>query len=165
MKVALVWAMDKNWLIGNGNRLPWHYPKDLKHFKNLTKDKAVLMGVNTYNSMKEYYKTKPLPFLVTYVADIWNNKYDDAITIHDLDWFMRNIKDDLYVIGGATVYGLTLPYADELYITHIDAEHEGDVFIPKFDLDEEFGLESSEEVDIFKFNKYIRKKKRGDQNE
>jgi dihydrofolate reductase len=158
-KVVLVWAMDRNWLIGDKNKLPWNYPKDIKHFKNLTKNKAVIMGMMTYNSMKEYYKGKPLPFHIIYVADEWNNEYDDAITIPDIKWFMNNIKDEIYVIGGATIYRLTLPYADELYITHIDAEHEGDVYMERFDLDGEFDLVESTKIDNLTFNKYVRKSK------
>lgn len=118
------------------------------------------MGAPTYNSMKSYYKSKDLPFSTIYVADRQNNKYDGAITVENIDEFMSNFDDTVYVIGGATIFKLALPYADELYITHIDAEHEGDVYMGRFDLGGEFDLASSIEFEIFKFNKYVRKNKK-----
>jgi len=151
--------MDKNWLLGNGDKLPWNYPEDIKYFKELTSGKVVLMGSNTYKSMKDYYKNKKLPFSIIYVADVWNNVYEDAITITDAKWFLKNIKDEIYVIGGASIYKLALPYADELYITHIDAEHEGDVYMEKFEIEGHFDLESSTKSGILTMNKYIRKNK------
>jgi dihydrofolate reductase len=115
------------------------------------------MGAATYNSMKSYYKDKPLPFRTVYVADINNNKYEDAITVPDVHVFIKDYDNKIYVIGGASIYKLLLPYADELYITHIDAEHEGDVYMQRFDLEGDFDLVSSTEFDIFRFNKYERK--------
>ena len=158
-KIILVWAMDKNWLIGNGNKLPWSYSEDKKHFKNLTHGKVVLMGSRTYESMKEYYKNRSLPFHIVYVADQFDNKYEDAIKIPNLKWFLKNVDDTIYIIGGATIYKEALPYADELYITHIDAEHEGDVYMEKFELLNHFELENSVEHGILKINKYVRKNK------
>lgn len=158
MKVTLVWAMDKNWLVGNDDKLPWHYPEDLKFFKKLTKGKVVLMGLATYLSMKSYYKNKELPFHIIYVADLNNGVYDDAITVTNIDWFFESLKEDIIVIGGSTIYTLSLPYADELYITHIDAEHEGNIYMKKFDIDADFDLEKSDVSGILTFNKYVRKK-------
>lgn len=132
--ISLIWAMDENWLIGKDNVLPWHYPKDLAYFKNMTKDKAVLMGDLTYESLKSYYKTKPLPFFKNYVANLNDKVYPDATLIKDLHGFLKNTKEDLMVIGGKTIYQLALPYADRLYITYVLKTHEGNVYFPTFDL-------------------------------
>jgi dihydrofolate reductase len=132
--IALIWAMDENRLIGKDNVLPWHYPKDLQYFKDHTFNQAVLMGDLTYQSLKTYYKTKPLPFRKSYVANINDAIYPDAIHVKDLFEFLKNTKEDIYVIGGKTIYQLALPYADKLFITYILGTHEGNVYFPNFDL-------------------------------
>ncbi len=132
--ISMIWAMDENWLIGKDNVLPWHYPKDLAYFKNMTKDKAVLMGDMTYLSLKGYYKTKPLPFRKNYVANINDASYPDAIHIKDLFSFLKTTEEDIFVIGGKTIYQLSLPFADRLYITYVLKTHEGNVYFPSFDL-------------------------------
>ena len=60
--ITLIWAMDENQLIGNGDRLPWHIPEDLEKFREVTRGQTVLMGDATYKSLKRYYKSTPLPF-------------------------------------------------------------------------------------------------------
>lgn len=154
--VTLIWAMDKNWLVGKGDRLPWHYPEDLKFFKQQTKDKIVLMGGVTFDSMKGYYKNTPFPFSKVYVADINNKEYKDAITVKDVIEFLNNNKEDLFVIGGPTIYKLSLPFADRLIVTHIGAEHEGDVYMDKFDFNE-FEIVESEQSGVLNFTKYKRR--------
>lgn len=132
--IKMIWAMDENWLIGKDNMLPWHYPKDLAYFKNLTKNEAVLMGDMTYLSLKSYYKTKPLPFRKIYVANIQDATYPDAIHVKDLFKFLKETDEDIMVIGGKTIYQLCLPYAERLYITYVLRRYEGNVYFPKFDL-------------------------------
>ena len=71
--INMIWAMDKNNLIGDGNRIPWHIKEDLIYYKNKTKGQVVLMGDATYFSLKSYYKTKPLPYGKCYIATIDKN--------------------------------------------------------------------------------------------
>ena len=132
--IKLIWAMDENWLIGKDNRLPWHYPSDLAYFKSLTKNAYVLMGDMTYQSLKGYYGKKPLPFKKMYVANLVDTIYPDAICVKNLDQFLSNQTEDICVIGGKTIYTLSLPYADELYITFILNTHQGNIYFPSFDL-------------------------------
>lgn len=132
--IKMIWAMDENWLIGKDNVLPWHEPKDLAYFKAQTKDQSVLMGDLTYQSLKGYYKTKPLPFKKIYVANINEATYEDAIHVKDLFAFLKETKEDIMVIGGKTIYQLCLPYAKYLYITYVLRRHEGNVYFPSFDL-------------------------------
>lgn len=132
--INLIWAMDINWLVGKDNLLPWHYPKDLKHFKNVTNNKTVLMGYNTYLSMKGYYKNTPFPFKKVYVANFEDVKLEDATIITDVITFLNDYKDELFVIGGPTIYGLAMPFADRLFITYILDNHDGNVYFKKFDL-------------------------------
>jgi dihydrofolate reductase len=132
--ISLIWAMDENWLIGKDNLLPWHYPKDLAYFKAKTKNQAVLMGDMTYDSLKSYYKQKPLPFGKIYVANLVERTYEDATLIKDIHAFLKDTKEDVMVIGGKTIYQLALPYANRLYITFVLGRHEGNVYFNRFDL-------------------------------
>lgn len=133
--ISLIWAMDENRLIGAKDRLPWYYPIDLKYFQSLTKNQVVVMGHETYLSLKGYYKSKPLPFSKIYVANLNDYTYDDAILVKDFITFLENNKENLWVIGGKTIYELALPYANTLYITYILNRHEGDTYIKPFSLD------------------------------
>jgi dihydrofolate reductase len=156
--ISMIWAMDENWLIGKDNLLPWHYPSDLKYFKNKTKDQIVLMGDLTYKSLKTYYKTKPLPFKKVYVANILDETYPDAIHVKDIFEFIKKTDEDIFIIGGRTIYKLMLPYADRLYITFVLKAHEGNVYFPKFDLSD-FKLISKKMENQLIFATYERSKK------
>lgn len=132
--ISLIWAMDVNWLVGNDDKLPWHLPEDLAYLKKVTNDKIVLMGDLTYKSMKGYYKNKPFPFKKIYVANLLEEKYGDAIRVSDVKKFLENTDEDIFVIGGPTIYRLALPYAKYLYITFVLNRYKGNVYFPKFDL-------------------------------
>ncbi|HHY96558.1 dihydrofolate reductase [Acholeplasma equifetale] len=132
--IRLIWAMDSNWLIGKDNILPWHFKEDLVYFKEKTKNQTVLMGDLTYQSLKGYYKDKPFPYGKIYVANLVDKVYSDAICVKDVVSFVKNLKEDIWVIGGKSIYQLTLPYADELYITHVLGIYEGNVYFPSFKL-------------------------------
>ena len=136
--INMIWAMDKNNLIGDGNRIPWHVKEDLIYYKNKTKGQTVLMGDATYFSLKSYYKTKPLPYGKCYIATIdknlkIENPLEDIEIIYDLDSFLKRYDGDLWVCGGATIYKLALPYANRLYISFIKGDFKGDKYFPKID--------------------------------
>lgn len=138
--INMIWAMDKNNLIGDGNRIPWHIKEDLIYYKNKTKGQVVLMGDATYFSLKSYYKTKPLPYGKCYIATIdknlkIENPLEDIEIIYDLESFLKNFSGDLWVCGGATIYKLALPYANRLYISFIKGDFKGDKYFPTIDYD------------------------------
>lgn len=155
--IALIWAMDENWLIGSGNILPWHIREDLDYFKEMTKDKTVLMGHMTYLSLKGYYKSSPLPFKKIYVANIEKYSYNDAIIVNDVIKFLKETKEEIFVVGGKVIYELSLPYADILYITHVLGSHKGDVYFPKFPLSKDFKISDYRTSEKLIFAKYKRK--------
>lgn len=132
--IYAIWAMDVNWLIGKDNELAWHYKEDLAYFKAKTKGKTVLMGDLTYQSLKGYYKNKPFPFGKIYVANLKETEYEDAICVTDVVSFVKDFKEELYIIGGKIIYNLTLPYVDTLLITHVLNVHRGNVYFTHFDL-------------------------------
>ena len=136
--INLIWAMDENNLVGNGDKIPWHIKEDLLYYKSKTKGKVVLMGDTTYFSLKGYYKDKPLPYGKIYVATIDKNlKIDGVEMVYDIFEFLNNNpEEELWVVGGATIYKLSLPYADRLYISFIKGSHEGDRYFPNINFDE-----------------------------
>lgn len=134
--ISMIWAMDKNNLIGKGNDLPWNYPEDLKYFKEKTMGKKVIMGENTFYSIENRIH-KPLPGRKNVVATL--NKefhYEGVEVTFDLISYLKeheNDDEDIFVIGGKQIYLLALPYAKRLYITHINKEYVGDVYFPTID--------------------------------
>jgi len=131
MKISLIWAMDRNRLIGCDNALPWKLPADMAWFKKSTMGKPILMGRKTYESIG-----RPLPGRVNLIlsrqADL---KIDGCIVVHSLAEAQAAVPDadEIMVMGGAEIYALLLDQADRLYITYIDAEFEGDAWFPGFD--------------------------------
>ena len=136
--INLIWAMDKNQLVGKGDKIPWHIKEDLLYYKSKTNGKVVVMGDTTYYSLRSYYKTKPLPYGKIYVATIdkdlvINDGLNDIEMVYDLVEFLKNFKDELWVVGGRTIYKISLPYADNLYISFVQGEYEGDIYFPTID--------------------------------
>ena len=133
--ISLIWAMAKNNLIGKDNMLPWSYKEDIKYFRATIKDHAVLVGDKTHESILSYRNGKKFPDVKYYVSTIFPEvSYDDVIMVRDLKKFLEEKHDEeIFVIGGRTIYNLSLPYADRLYITFIDKEFDGNVYFPEID--------------------------------
>ncbi|MGB5260434.1 MAG: type 3 dihydrofolate reductase [Gammaproteobacteria bacterium] len=128
MKISIIVAMADNRVIGNDNRLPWHLPADLKHFKATTLGKPIIMGRKTWESIG-----RPLPGRTNIVVtrDI-HYPADGCVVVHSLDAALAAAAghDEVMVIGGAEFYRQVLPQASTLYLTLVHDEFEGDVFFP-----------------------------------
>lgn len=157
--ISLIWAMDKNNLIGKDNDLPWHYSEDLKYFKEKTAGKTVIMGEKTFYSIFDRLG-KPLPKRKNVVATLDKSfKRDDVEVTYDLFKFLEDNKDteeEIFVIGGKQIYALSLPYAKRLYITHINKEHEGNVYFPEIDYSQ-YNVIAKNTIDVLDFVIYERK--------
>lgn len=158
-----IFATDINLLLGDKNILPWHYKKDLQYYKEIVNNKDVLMGYNTYLSLRKYYKENTkLPYNKIYIASLDKNiKYnnlDNVDIVLDIDKFLNDFKNDLYIVGGKTIYELTFKYCDILYITFILNTHIGDTYLNKLDLSS-FELTSSKLDNNLVFTKYERRTK------
>ncbi len=132
--INLIWAMTDDYLIGDGAVIPWHIKEDLIYYKEHTAGKTVLMGDTTYYSLKGYYKKRPLPYGKIYVASL--NKdlvLADAVVVNDVEDFLDNYQEELWVVGGATIYALCLPYADYLYISFIKGKYSGNKYFKEVD--------------------------------
>lgn len=153
--ISLIFAVDPNFLIGKGNDLPWDYKEDLKYFREKTSGKTVLMGLETFKSILSRIH-KPLPNRHSVIASLVPYEYPGAEVIGDLFAYLKEPRnEEIFVIGGKTIYELSFPYADRLYITHIKKEHDGDVYLKKFDLSD-FKVISKEETDDLTFAVYER---------
>lgn len=138
MKVALIWAMSRNRVIGRNNALPWHLSEDLRYFKRVTFGKPVIMGRKTWESIG-----RPLPGRTNIVVTRDENFQAEGVkVVHSLEQAIalaENIAfldgvDEAIVMGGAEIYALALPSAQRLYLTQIHAEVEGDASFPELDL-------------------------------
>lgn len=153
--LSLIVAVDDNFLIGNGNCLPWYEPTDLKYFKKITLHKAVLMGYNTYLSIINR-NGKALPKRKNYVLTEEKQISGGGIIVTDLEKLLKEYQnEELFVIGGKMVYENMLSRVDKLYLTRVKGTHEGNVYFPKIPF-EEFRLISQEVVENLTFEVYER---------
>lgn len=140
-------AVSRNGAIGKGGKLPWHYPADMKFFKETTTGHACVMGYKTWLSLK-----KPLPNRINIVlsrkAEL--ELHESVIVLRSVDEVLAKAKEltcDLYVIGGEQVYRAFLPFIDKWLVTEVPLDVEGaDAFAPEGFL-EGFRLEERKRLD------------------
>lgn len=134
MRISIVAAMSENRVIGHKNQLPWHLPADLRHFKNLTTGRTVVMGRKTLQSIG-----KALPNRRNIILSKQQNFVALANTEYasDLDTAIAMAKEanetELMIIGGEQIFKLALAYCSKIYLTKIAAHIEGDSFFPELD--------------------------------
>ncbi len=136
MSIALIAAVSQDGCIGKDRQLPWHLPEDLKHFKELTMGKTVLMGRKTWDSIPERFR--PLPGRKNVVVTRQPNftvADPNVFIYHDLPSALKaHHAEEICVIGGAEIYAQTIDHADTLYITEVHQMIEnGTAFFPVID--------------------------------
>ena len=129
-RIALVAACDRRWGIGRDNRMPWHLPADLAHFKALTLGHAVVMGANTYAAIG-----RALPGRQNLVLSRDPAKaFPGAARVDSVDAALIAAgSDPVMIIGGGQVYAAFLPLADEVFLTRVDTDAQADAFFPVID--------------------------------
>ena len=159
---------DLNFGIGKKNGLLFSLPLDMKFFRETTKGHVVCMGENTLLS---FPGSKPLKNRTNIVLsqDATHN-YEGVINVHSFDDFLKiileySLKDDVYIIGGASIYRQTLPYVDKVLLTKVNADGHAEVFFPNLDLDPNFECVDQgtplKDGDIeIRFTTYINKNKK-----
>lgn len=158
--VIIIAAIGKNNELGKDNKLLWHLPSDLKFFKEKTLGKTIVMGKNTFESLPKVLPNRKSVVL----SHIEMNVPNDVIVFYDINElinYVKNVNDDVYIIGGAQMYKQFLELSDMMYLTEIDAEYDADVFFPKFNkLEWESNcLKEVEENDVkFKHMQYVKKR-------
>lgn len=134
MSLTIIAAVAKNGVIGRENRLIWHLADDLARFKRLTMGHAIIMGRKTFESLP-----KVLPGRIHYVLT-GSKDYEapeGVILCSSAEALLAALPEgDHFVIGGAAVYGLLLPFADKMELTEIGLDAEGDAYFPPFNRDE-----------------------------
>ena len=129
--LSIIVAVAKNNVIGKDNQLIWHLPEDLKRFKRLTTNHTIIMGRKTFESLGRVLPNRKHVILCN---DAKMSVDDENVEILDDISKLKKYKDseeENFVIGGATIYKLLMPYADKMYVTHIKEEFEGDVYFPE----------------------------------
>ena len=155
--ISLIAAVAKNGVIGNKNDLLWYLPEDLKHFKDVTAGKTVIMGRKTFESIFARIK-KPLPnrtnVVITRQTDI---KLPEGVKVcSTIEDALRSYGGaDIFIIGGGEIYKQTIDKADKLYITHVDGDYTGDALFPAID-PKKWHLASEEKHEGYSFVLYTR---------
>jgi dihydrofolate reductase len=135
MKISLIVAMSANRVIGRDNKMPWHLSADLKRFRAITMNAPILMGRKTFESIG-----KPLIGRVNMILSK-NSSYkpEGCLIFNSLETALKtaqNYGEELFIIGGSELYKTTLPLAQRLYLTDIEAQFDGDTFFPKIDFND-----------------------------
>ena len=123
--ISLIAAVGKNYELGKDNKLIWHFKKDMEYFKEVTTGKTVVMGRKTYESIG-----RPLPNRRNIV--ITSRMLEGIETVKTIDEIL-DMHEDIFIIGGASIYEEFIKYADKIYLTLIDKEYDADTYFPTFD--------------------------------
>ncbi len=161
----LIVAVDKNWGIGKNNKLLVSIPADMKFFRETTSGRVVVMGRKTLESFPNSLPLKNRTNIILTKNKDYHVK--DAIVLHSVEEVMKELEqyeeEDIYVIGGDSIYRQFLPYCKVAHVTRIDHAYEADTFFPDLDAQEEWEVTGiSEEQTYFdleyRFYRYEKKK-------
>jgi dihydrofolate reductase len=156
MNFSAIVAQDINRVIGGNNKLLWYLPEDLKRFRDITTNSAVVMGRKTFESIG-----KPLPnrrnVILTTNKDY---KAEGCFVYNDMNEIISDYSDtgEVFIIGGGEIYKLFFPHIDRLYITLVEDEYEGDVIFPNY-TEDNWGKFFVNQFDGFRYESWVRKKK------
>ncbi len=127
--IKIIVAISKNRVIGDSNKLIWHLPSDLKRFKEITTGHPIVMGRKTYQSIG-----RPLPnrrnIIVTRDEEF---EVEGCEVVNSIEEALLLTNSDCFIIGGGEIYKQSLNLAEQIYMTQIDEEFEGDTTFPELD--------------------------------
>lgn len=132
-RISIISAIaGKDRAIGKNNALLWHIPEDFKHFKHLTSGHAIVMGENTYKSIG-----RPLPDRINIILSLTPDFAPaGCVVVRSIEEALEKAKEteqeEIFIIGGASVYKQFIPLADRLYLTLVEGEFEADTFFPEY---------------------------------
>ncbi|WP_062356595.1 dihydrofolate reductase [Bacillus kwashiorkori] len=131
--ISYIFAMDENRVIGHNGTLPWRLSEDLRYFKKITMGHPIVMGRKTFQSIG-----RPLPGRENIILTRDKHFFHEGITIfhsvEDLFTYIKNMNQEIFVIGGAELFNLFMPEVTKLYVTLIHHSFPGDVYFPEFSL-------------------------------
>jgi dihydrofolate reductase len=175
--ISIISAIGKNNEIGKKNDLLWNLPADMKHFRETTRGKTIVMGQKTFESLKTDENGKQIGRLLPNRRNIIltqdkDFKTEGAEIVYSVDELMELLntpfaggeKEEVFVIGGGMIYKLFIDIANKLYITHVDAEFpDAEIFFPKIDenkwqkIKSEKHPKDTESIYNLEFTEYIKK--------
>lgn len=130
MGLSIIVAMAKNRAIGKDNQLIWHNSNDLKHFKEVTLGHTVVMGYNTWLSLPGQ---RPLPHRRNIIISSRMEEAPEGFELaHSIPEVLKMVEDEeeVFIMGGGSIYEQFLPKVDKLYLTRLDKEFEADTYFP-----------------------------------
>ncbi|MDY2725326.1 MAG: dihydrofolate reductase [Anaerostipes faecalis] len=147
----LIVNADKNWGIGKNNELLVHIPNDMKMFRQTTIDKVVVMGRKTLES---FPNGMPLPRRTNIVLTRDEDyKVKGAVIVHSKEELLEELKnyadEDIFIIGGESIYRMMLPYCNVAYVTRTDYAYDADTYFPNLDEMSEWKLTSIGEEETY----------------
>lgn len=129
--ISMICSVGRNNELGKGNKLIWHIPKDMKFFKEMTMGHVVVMGRKTYESLPGDLPGRKMVVLSS------SKKIENVTVVSSIEEVLDKYKDsseEVFIIGGNTLYKEFIKYANKMYLTEIDDEcNEADTYFPKFD--------------------------------
>ena len=131
--ISIIVAVSEDWGIGKNNELLWHISEDLKRFKRLTTGNSIIMGKRTWESLPR----KPLPGRKNIVlTDNPREIIENAVTAYSIEDAIGKCdkNEEIFIIGGGSIYAQFMPVADRLYITHVHKKAPADIYFPEIDL-------------------------------
>jgi len=131
--ISIIVAVSEDWGIGKNNELLWHISEDLKRFKRLTTGNTIVMGKRTWESLPR----RPLPGRKNIVlTDDPHERIPDAVTAYSIEDALGKCEKDeeIFIIGGGSIYRQFMIIADRLYITHVHKKAPADIYFPEIDL-------------------------------
>ena len=133
--LTIIAAIGKNNELGYKNDLIWHLPDDLKFFREKTTGKTIVMGYNTFLSLPKLLPNRKHIVLSSDKLDI--KDVTSFTNLEDLIKFIKEIDEEVFIIGGASIYKQFVGLVDKMYLTEVESEFkEADVYFPKFNKDE-----------------------------
>jgi dihydrofolate reductase len=131
--ISIIVAVSDDWGIGKDNELLWHISEDLKRFKKLTTGNTVVMGKRTWESLPR----RPLPGRKNIVlTDNPDEVIENAVTAYSIDDSLSKCEpgEEIFIMGGGSIYRQFMPLADRLFITHVHRNAPADIYFPEIDL-------------------------------
>ena len=154
--VSIVVAMARNRVIASGDKIPWDVKEDRELFRDLVKGKTAIMGHRTFDLMKPNLPGRHN--VVVSSSDISYGGIVSCRNIADAIGFAQGYGDDIFVIGGASIYAQAIGLVDHMHIPYIDGEYTGDKLFPEFS-EKDWDVESRQRFAGFEYVVYSRKRK------
>ncbi len=133
MKISIIACVGKNLELGKNNDLIFHIKDDMKYFKSVTLNHIVLMGRKTFESLPGILKDRKNVVITRSKNIDFPSEVEVYSSIEEFMKKYKNYNDEIFVIGGASIYRQFLDYCDKIYLTEVNEERDADVYFPSFD--------------------------------